>query len=349
MTTTITPPFHRFAAACVTVLAAASAGLCSPAATRRAVGTHSQCSLLASSYHPSALEETWLRNADAWASKFCSHMDEFNTATQHWLDTIKIGSRLTHAPPAVDASIFSRISKEYDCAGRRRVVDTWIEPLSHGLRHPNALCKRGANLTDRDYLLLPFAQDLAARPRRCRDRRCQVIFMDLGASTWTAGTGGPSQSWFYESYGKHGITFDRLLLWEAKVTPPADVFGVLPKQLWHKYQYFNVPAVADGNDPSAPLNILKTVAQPDDFVVLKVDIDSPAVESKIIDTIIADPDLSGLVDELYYEYHVDFEPMNKDWFGWPEHGKITTAKTLKDAYDLFLRLRMLGIRAHSWI
>lgn len=63
----------------------------------------------------------------------------------------------------------------------------------------------------------------------------------------------------------------RLLLWEAKpISPPTGVYDSLPLDLLHKYQYFNMPATSDLKLQSHPLNVLKRVAQPGDFVVLKL-------------------------------------------------------------------------------
>eukprot|EP00878_Enallax_costatus_P028658 GHUV01030973.1.p1 GENE.GHUV01030973.1~~GHUV01030973.1.p1 ORF type:complete len:121 (+),score=5.37 GHUV01030973.1:148-510(+) len=77
-----------------------------------------------------------------------------------------------------------------------------------------------------------------------------------------------AQPWFVNSYSKRGITFDRLLLWEAAVTAPSTVFKNVPRDMLHKYQYFNIPATADRSDPANPVNVLKQVAQQGDFVVL---------------------------------------------------------------------------------
>jgi hypothetical protein len=57
------------------------------------------------------------------------------------------------------------------------------------------------------------------------------------------------------SYEQRGIVMDRLLLWEAApVTPPSCIFAELPKELFHKYQYFNIPAGTDYNDASHPVS-----------------------------------------------------------------------------------------------
>jgi hypothetical protein len=48
---------------------------------------------------------------------------------------------------------------------------------------------------------------------------------------------------------------DRLLLWEAaSINPPSAIFAQLPKELFHKYQYFNIPAITDYTDASHPVS-----------------------------------------------------------------------------------------------
>ena len=315
----------------------------------------SRCSLVSKEYHSSKLEQAWLDNAHEWSGDFCSHMDAFSKETQVWLDAIAAFERSDGSQAAIEGAVFSSFISSYDCNGETVMKKSWIEPLSHGLRHPRALCNGGAEVVDRDYLLVAHHKDLFSPGTkghelrgRCAKRPCQNIYMDLGASTWQTGAGGPSQSWFYDAYRRHGIEFDRLLLWEANPTPAIDLFSDLPKDVWHKYQYFNWPASSNVSDPSAPLNIIKKIAQPGDFVVLKLDIDTPSVELAIVRELLRDPELLELVDEFFFEYHVSFAPMNPSWFGSAEPSTVTK-DTLADSYKVFQALREKGVRAHSWV
>ena len=313
------------------------------------------CILISKEYHSSKLEQTWVDNAHRWSDDFCSHMDAFTKETHEWLATI---SALNHnkSSSAIDENIFSSFVSSYDCNGKIVQKRTWIEPLSHGLRHPRALCDGGADLVDRDYLLLDSHDEFRSPATKrhelcggCVGRSCQNIYVDLGASTWNTGGGGPSQSWFYDSYKRHGIEFDRLLLWEANPTPAAAIFSDLPKDVWHKYQYFNWPASSNSSDASSPLHIIKKIAKPGDFVVLKLDIDTPSVELPILRDLLNDPELLDLVDEFFFEYHVLFGPMNPAWFGSENPNPRPTTETLADSYAVFRTLREKGVRAHSWV
>ena len=313
------------------------------------------CVLLSNEYQPSKLEQLWSENAHKWSNNFCSRMDAFSRETDIWLDTIASLEQGKVSTPMDDA-VFSSFISTHDCNGDIVKKKTWIEPLSHGLRHPRALCGGGAGLVDRDYLLLANRNDFLnpATSRHelrggCAKRSCQNIYIDLGASTWNSGLGGPSQSWFYTIYDRHGLDFDRLLLWEARPTPAEEIFSGLPQHLWHKYQYFNWPASSNSSDPSSPLNILKKIAQTGDFVVLKLDIDTPEVEMVILRELMNDPDLLELVDEFFFEYHVLFKPMNMDWFGSENPSPRPTSDTLADSYKVFRTLREKGVRAHSWV
>jgi hypothetical protein len=57
-----------------------------------------------------------------------------------------------------------------------------------------------------------------------------------------------------------------------------------------------------------------------------------------------DPEAYTLIDELFFEHHVSQNPM--EYRGWTKGEK---QNNLKESFDLFHRLRSLGIRAHSWV
>ena len=109
-------------------------------------------------------------------------------------------------------------------------------------------------------------------------------------------------------------------------------------------QYFNIPVTRNTSDPAHPLSILKKLTTPDDFVVLKLDIDVPAIEDLMIQEIMSDYNLNMRIDEMFYEVHVNFPPMNKAW----RHAFDNLSVTMADAYTAFDNLRRLGIRMHGW-
>lgn len=314
--------------------------------SRNVVQTDDMCVLVSSSYRPSKLEQMWLDNVGQFQNAYCASAGVSTTSkwVDTWINTVAQLQDQHSSPSHLDPDVFSSFRKIWKCKGEIHSETTWIEPLSHGLRHPRApFCSdpRPADLVDRGYILLDFPQQYH---QSCMNRTCQAIYLDLGASTWNAGAGGPSQSWFVNSYASHGITFDRFLLWEATPTPAAQILQDVPHHLWHKYQYFNVPATADKNDLASPVAILQQIAQPGDFVMVKLDIDNYKIESDIMRSIFDSDSVMALIDEFLFEYHVNFAPMLGPW-----GSAVDRSKNLSDAYELFYKLRSRGIRAHSWV
>lgn len=306
-------------------------------------GKNSTCLLIKAHYYPSPLESAWLTNARKWdGADFCQRTKKFEEETDIWIRGVEANMN-SQVVENLDPRVFSYFMHDYDCGNHTKSVKSWIEPLSHGLRHPRAICG-GADIVDRSYLLVD-TKKANENARNCKSRECQNIMVDLGASTWNAGLGGASQSWFEKAYQKHGIEFDRFLMWEATPLADKEIFRDIPPHLWHKYQYFNLPASADGSNPASPLNIIKQIAQPGDFVVLKLDIDNFVIEGVIVQMIMADPQLVELIDEFVYEEHVQFDAMVKCCWAHTAHPN----RTLHDSYQLFYSLRKLGIRAHSWV
>lgn len=58
-----------------------------------------------------------------------------------------------------------------------------------------------------------------------------------------------------------------------------------PSPCLHALQYFNIPIDANFSSPSHPLSVLKTITTPRDIVVVKIDIDTPAIEQKIVEEV----------------------------------------------------------------
>ena len=100
---------------------------------------------------------------------------------------------------------------------------------------------------------------------------------------------------------------------------------------------------------SDALQMMLSVATPEDFVALKVDIDG-GDELGIVRRVAEDPRLYSLVDELFFEYHFYFDGLN---FGWLTHKNGANYArwnhTVDDALRLMRRLRERGVRAHFWI
>ena len=144
--------------------------------------------------------------------------------------------------------------------------------------------------------------------------RTRALFFDLGASLYHTGGGGASMSWFVNQYRARGISFDRLFAWEAKQYTDATIYATMPASIVDRIAYYNLPANTTPGNKHNPWRTLRAVATPNDFVVVKVDIDNTPVEEALLEQLLADRALSSLVDEFYFEHHVLNTPM---WhYGW---------------------------------
>ena len=144
---------------------------------------------------------------------------------------------------------------------------------------------------------------------------------------------------------------DHIYGWELdKNITNAQWWGSAPASVRSKTRFFEVPvmegeldeALAGKPNPASFLQMLAFACKLEDFVVVKLDIDTPAIEQTIIAVLTQRPDLAALIDELFFEYHFYFDGLD---FGWGDNvqGDVDTA------IGTMYRLRSLGIRAHFWI
>lgn len=236
-----------------------------------------------------------------------------------------------------DISHISKFIRWYSCGQQESKFTTYIEPLMGALRHPKSVCNDDF-LFSRAYIVLASADNF---PRGYI--RSKFLF-DLGASTWKSGAGGASQSFFYKEYIKKGIQFDRAFLWEASATNISDIYKDIPKTFYHAYQYFNFPADNDPESPANPLNILQKIGKNHDFVVIKLDIDNAVAESAFVHQILTNNAVSSLIDEIFFEHHVNFPPLVQCCWG----STIEPESRLSTSYKLFHEFRAKGIHAHGW-
>ena len=75
-----------------------------------------------------------------------------------------------------------------------------------------------------------------------------------------------------------------------------------------KTSWFNIPVTSGVGDADNPFTFLKNLTSPEDFVVLKLESDTPLVEIALVKQLTADPQLLEVVDEFYFEHHVSESP-----------------------------------------
>lgn len=174
-------------------------------------------------------------------------------------------------------------------------------------------------------------------------------------AVYKAGTRRPTRTvmqephYLIKQYEKAGVDFNRMLLWEAAQVTGETIFQTVPERWHHAYQFFDIPVTADVQSPAHPLQVLKKAHPGSGFVAFKLDIDHNEIENTVADKLIEwhtdFPAINAGQFEFYFEQHVDFSPMRRWWGSTARQ----SGRTLGDSYELFLKMRRLGIRAHGWI
>ena len=299
-------------------------------------------------YTPSPFETDYYKRSDAELKYPCKLLkqhfpkenDEFFKTTS-LIHNPPLGSvRCDLQPIQPPESIYSFSVYKNNCTGETKKL--YLEPLAGVLRHPGTCHDERKWFLEKGYFLI----DGWHTSRGVLPEGAKKLYFDLGASTWNSGLGGASQGWFYSVFKSLCAEFDALFGWEFVVHQPANVFKEIPAELHYKYHWYNIPVNLDFSSPSHPFNMIRTLATPDDFVVLKIDVDTPSVELPLIQYMLAHPDLLALVDEFFFEHHVVMEPLMG--LGWGYAPTLVNG-TPRDSIDLFTKMRKHGVRAHSWL
>ena len=278
-----------------------------------------RCEWVFSKYVSSPWEYEWHKNINRFQNEVCAITKHDEIKCDKWIQSLTKGG--------FPMDIFSYFVFDNNCTNEVRLH--FIEPLVGLTRHPY-FCLHGEEfLVNKDYMLIyPI------------DTHQNNYYFDLGASTYTSGAGGSSQSWFVET-AYPNIRWDGIYCWESSPVNAEQVWAEIPGNLKPVYHWYNIPVNPAVNHSDNALEYIAKVARPEDWVVLKIDIDNSDVEMQLLERILQDTTISSLIDELFFEHHVDVEPMLKYWGRNP--------LKLSDTYTLFHRLRNLGILAHSWV
>jgi hypothetical protein len=285
------------------------------------------------SYTPSAYETYWTKNIATLQLDVCGESNKQISRIVPWM---------THVfdKKGLPESIFSKFLFQNNCTGE--TVTDYIEPLAGLMRNPYFCLKGEKFVVNKDYMVISWNVS----------RKVEVIFptyvpksyfFDLGASTYTTGSGGSSQNWFVQGYEAKGINWDGVYAWEVSQHLPVHVWSIIPPHLKPIYHWYNIPANPTPNHSDNPLEYIKRIARPEDFVLLKIDIDNTAVEEALVAQILASEELLGLIDDFYFEHHVNTASMNPYW------GTQSSPSTLQDSYRIFSTLRSKGVAAHAWV
>lgn len=312
------------------------------------------CTLKFIKYEPSPWESAWSENADKWdkTAEMCKHM------TREQVDTYLAGTRQAQASgcghllstlgDGFNKEVFSTYHWEDTCS--KEAVVSYIEPLVGLMRAPQVPCFDTSwnAIIDRDYLMYGRSSEAcktSTHPEQASNMRYKkFFFFDLGASTYTNGPGGASQKTFVDGYAHLGVLpIDmHYFAWEANPVPPPEAWAEIPGTIKLNYHWLNIPANMDPDHPDNPWTYVRNLCTAGDFVAVKLDIDNTPVETAFMEQLIADTELQGLIDEMFFEHHVNVQHMIPYW--------QTQSETvyLKDSYTWFVKLRQAGIRFHGW-
>ena len=168
-----------------------------------------------------------------------------------------------------------------------------------------------------------------------------------GASSKVAVGMGPSIPLFHDMFRRNCIAFDATWAWEAKRFDPAKWWKHVPEDMKPRLTFYNEPV--NLTDASF-LGVLESTARVEDYVVVKLDIDTPWLEKAILEQLLERPRLARLVDELFFEFHflVDDRPACPGESTCWRH-KGLAPDTVHEALSFMQRLRQHGIRAHFWV
>lgn len=221
----------------------------------------------------------------------------------------------------------------------------YIEPLTTPMRHPDFCFDTSDRkaLMDMRYMVHDFEH-------MCRNLQptTRLVLIDLGASLsyhdgeQEVDADEPPILYLLRLYQKFGFRFDHIYGYEVTFKAPNEVYEkLLPVEWMPAYHWINIGVSAEKGHTRNPLDSILRSYEEEDFVVLKIDIDSSDVELPLVHQLLEDDSLLRRVDQLYFEHHVKFKEMAPIW-------RSAMKGSLKDTFDLFYQFREKGVAAHFW-
>lgn len=322
-------------------------------------------------YAPSAWEKYWSANITDLQQHVCeslSKSDQLNNSIRMIQRIIALQKSLFNVSTLIsDANdLFSHMVYRMDCSisESKHLVRQQIEPLIGLLRDPLTICwnlgqsipaelsldMESALQSKRFLLLAPSAPYFNLTPTSpiapwIYTNGSRKILFDIGCAFFnhdneTTSLGKASSTrWFYNYFREISLRFDRVIAFEKEPLATRTVWEQIPDDLMGVFTFVNTGIETKGK--FNPWQILASLVKPEDYVIVKLDIDTNDLERDLMQQIVNNQSLYSLIDEMFFEMHVFINDMAPYW------GSQQTGK-LKDTYDLFFKLRQLGIRMHSW-
>lgn len=207
-----------------------------------------------------------------------------------------------------------------------------LEPVYTSLR--NWMFTECANLIDFGPYrpLVAFSEVRQALRRASTSRR---VLVDVGANGFFA-----SPKYLIDSYAPY-LPFTDIIM----IEPEPHFSATIPPVYSRRYNITFLPIYAEVNTGGKTdmLRLLPTLVRPEDFVVLKFDVDpnryayGPTMEWGFLFATLQRPEIAALVDELYIELHFHFPALY-----WKHYHSNW------EALDAFRDLRNQGAIVHSW-
>ena len=207
--------------------------------------------------------------------------------------------------------------------------------------------------------------------------RRRAVLLDMGASLWAGGgpgekeVGATATRWLVKRFGELGVTFDRILTWEATKHTSKELWRNVPLEIASVASFYGLPVSDVYGHPQHPWSVLMRIARPSDLVVVKLDIDTPVLEASLVEQLMSDANVSSRVDVFFWEEHwsaattasnigcktpQDVCIVKGAFHNVPQLSVQERAKypwfhavPLSETYQKFVRLRELGILAHPWM
>lgn len=216
----------------------------------------------------------------------------------------------------------------------------FMEPLTTPMRHPD-FCDDGLLETAMrlDYLVHDFeAMCMKLKPHS------KTVLIDMGASLqFHSQQDTVPIVTLMKEYEKFGFHFDHIYAFEVTSTDPNKVYNdLLPLQYFPSYHWINTGVSADLESKMNPLKSIVAEYTEDDFIVIKLDIDTSSIEVPLAKQLLEDDSLNQIIDHFYFEHHVNIQEVAKYW-------GPTMEGTIKDSFDLMNGLRKKGVAAHFWV
>jgi len=215
----------------------------------------------------------------------------------------------------------------------------FMEPLLPPFRHPAGLCLHQPHEKSMDYLV----EDFGHVCRHKLTKESKTVFFDIGATYNFINDEVEHSSpviQVIEKYRKFGIHFDDIYAYELQNWDVDRVYKTIPDHMRKPLHWINTGVSTEHGNMFNPWTVVRENYKPEDFVVVKLDIDTPSVELPLVQQLLDDPRLRELVDVFYFEHHVHMDEMKPYW---------KMDGTMVYSLTYFRAMRNVGIASHYWV